>query len=184
MRHGILCCVALAWAAASPAMLSGQWVPDPAFPPTFSATAVEAAGSRQARDAKSPLVAALLNGFLLPGAGNFYAGHPGHGFRHVGLHFAGLYLVFSSVTDEGEGPLFEEDREWVAVSGVALATANLIWSIFTGIEDARAAGPPAQRTVAALKRTPWTVLRPVAPRRDPWGPRAPRVVLQLLRLNF
>jgi hypothetical protein len=184
MRDRVILSAALlatAWAGArASAQSTADFFPVSAFTLPTAASSMLALGE----GGKSPVLAAVLNGLFLPGAGNFYAGNPAHGFRHVGLHFAGAYLVFSNVSDDPEGPLFEEDQELLFVSGLALLTANLVWSVFTGIEDAKAATPRPRGEVATV----------LAPRLVPLGSAGgaergpnggtPRMGLQLLRISF
>ena len=92
----------------------------------------------QSSGEKNPAVAALLNALLFPGIGNFYAGNTGHGLRHVALAVGGgAIMVVGLGQVYGEG---QNEGDGLALAGLLVVSGNWVWSIFSGIGDARAAG--------------------------------------------
>lgn len=138
----------------------------------------------QASGGKSPLAAALLNGLVLPGLGNFYAGNTGHGVRHVALAGVG-FLVFGV----GFVQAYEygsDDGGGLLAAGVLIYVGNWAWSIFSGISDAKAAGnsdgPPGG--AASIIQPQLVPLGPLKAVGDPSGGAPRRIGLQLLRFTF
>ena len=133
---------------------------------------------------KSPAVAALLNALLLPGVGNFYAGNSGHGLRHLLLHVGGIGVVVvgaAAASDEIlTGGTIDEGSVAVLYVGLGIVTVNWVWSIFSGISDANAAGGrsaslgPRLRTLSVSSPT----LQALAPAQ------ARRVGLEVVRIGF
>ncbi len=92
---------------------------------------------------KSAALAGLLNGLILPGLGNFYAGNNGHGWRHLLIHVGGVGLLVigaAAATDDilSDGTV-DEGSFAVGYAGLAVVGINWIWSIFSGVGDANAA---------------------------------------------
>lgn len=77
---------------------------------------------------RSPLLAGLLN-YPITGLGSFYAGHRGHGTRHL-LISAALLPFCMDGCNSGR-----QLRRYVIGAGFA---ANLAWSAVTAFRDARA----------------------------------------------
>jgi hypothetical protein len=116
------------------------------FPPSVTSFADYTPGAAyltlpQSSGEKNPTVAALLNALLLPGIGNFYAGNVGHGFRHVGLGVGGTALLVAGLAECAEFSCDDSNAgQALAVAGLIVITGNWVWSIFSGIADANAAG--------------------------------------------
>jgi TM2 domain-containing membrane protein YozV len=99
----------------------------------------------QAADRKDPTVAGLLSWFI-PGLGSFYAGHSGHGIRHIAIHVGGLVLLvagLAAATDDLVCDSFgncnlEEGSFALAGVGYLVVLANDIWAIITAVGDANA----------------------------------------------
>jgi hypothetical protein len=141
---------------------------------------------RQSSGEKSPTVAALLNVLLLPGIGNFYAGNNGHGFRHLAIA-AGGGLIFAlgavdALIASDNGPRGGEGDALLVIGGVVLV-GNSVWSIFSGISDARAAGSPAATTASMIRPRLVPLALPHAVG-DPSGMATHRLGLQLVRFGF
>jgi len=138
----------------------------------------------QSSGEKSAATAALLNALLLPGIGNFYAGNSGHGLRHLGLALGG-----SAVVVVGIG-VWNADDDWergdeIIWTGLAIVAGNWVWSIFSGIEDARAAGRPGRSNgVTSLLQPKLVPLGLPSAVGDTPGVATHRLGLQLLRVTF
>jgi len=136
----------------------------------------------QSSGEKSPALAGLLNAFVLPGIGNLYAGNSGHGLRHLALTVVGgavAFLGMHKVNSTGDG------EAW-AVAGAVVLSGNWVWSIFSGIEDARAAGRPGSSNggVASILQPQLVPLGVPSVLGDPPGVTKHRLCLQLIRVAF
>lgn len=124
--------VVLAFAPAAPLRAQGPGSPGLRFGPAPPQESVQAGGST-----RSPAVAGILSLFL-PGAGSFYAGHPGHGVRHLligaassGIALIGLIVVV--VNQDGGNP---GKGGALFVAGSIAYVANDVWSVVTAVNDA------------------------------------------------
>lgn len=112
---------------------------------------------------KDPLVAGLLSALVLPGLGSFYAGHSGHGIRHVAIEAAGIAVVIGATRD---GDIFTSSSASVGILGLGVLLANAIWATVTAVDDAhahnRAIGPTSARIVGRLYAEPGVVALPHA----------------------
>jgi hypothetical protein len=138
----------------------------------------------QSSGEKSPAVAALLNALLFPGIGNFYAGNSGHGLRHVALAVGGgaiLLAGFGKVYGEGQN-----EGDGLALAGLLVVSGNWVWSIFSGIGDARAAGSSGGPGggVASIVQPKLSLLGLPRAVGDPPGVTTHRLDLQLLHVAF
>jgi hypothetical protein len=94
--------------------------------------------ARAASPSKSPELAGTLS-WLLPGAGSFYAGNVGHGFRHlvaVPLVLGATVMTYRWA-DTGSGEL-GSTQAVVLLSGALLLAGNTLWSVKTAVADAKA----------------------------------------------
>jgi len=138
---------------------------------------------RQSSGEKNATVAALLNALLLPGIGNFYAGNTGHGLRHVGLTVGGAVLILAGATESLEGGAAPDDGEALLVVGGVVLVGNWVWSIFSGISDARAAGSVTSTTASMIQPRLIPLASPQAVG-DPSGMATHRLGLELVRFGF
>ena len=140
---------------------------------------------RQSSGEKNPAVAALLNALLFAGIGNFYAGNSGHGLRHVALAVGGgAVLLVGAGKVYGEG---QNAGDGLFVAGLLVVSGNWVWSIFSGIGDAQAAGRPGGGPGggAASMIQPKLSLRGLPGAvGDPRGVTTHRLGLQLLHVAF
>ena len=86
---------------------------------------------------KSPITAGLLSGFVLPGAGSFYAGNSGHGIRHLAI--AVVSGVGIQAGSDNCGLVFSSPDDNCTLLGISAGVfiINWIWSITTGVSDAK-----------------------------------------------
>ena len=87
---------------------------------------------------KSPFTAGLLSGIVFPGAGSFYAGNSGHGIIHLAV--AGVSAVGIQAGSDSCNLVFSSPDDNCTLFGVSLGVfvVNWIWSITTGVSDAKA----------------------------------------------
>lgn len=81
---------------------------------------------------------AVFLSFLVPGAGSFYAGESGHGWRHLIVHLVGYGMVVggttSCVTAGGEDC---SEISGVATAGTVAVLGNWVWGMVTANRDAK-----------------------------------------------
>lgn len=91
---------------------------------------------------KSPALAGILSFFLPFGTGSFYAGHDGHGIRHLvfgGVTLVGTIAGLAVACDDGFD-LCDEDSPGYAVAAIFAVghLVNVIWGTVTAVGDANA----------------------------------------------
>ncbi len=131
-------------------------------------------------DSRSPQLAGVLS-FVFPfGTGSFYAGHVGHGVRHLLITtVASSVLLVSAVHDltlwgAGDGRV----NGWERAALLALL-ANWIWGTETAVNDALAynrrhrppAGPDSTRLLAARLRSATASSQPALSSGPAFAPR-------------
>ena len=159
----------------SATLSSGRWLAAEPIRPTRVSFREEAG--------KSPLLAGFLS-LYIPGAGSFYAGNSGHGYRHLlGVPVAGglLFILGAGIGDAGVVPGY---------LGLATLIGNWPWSVVTAVRDAndhnRAAssvGAPAQLLDHVYLAPRLPLLRGDPSRGPGFGGRA-RTELRLVQVRF
>ncbi|MDH3458749.1 MAG: hypothetical protein OER90_18055 [Gemmatimonadota bacterium] len=128
--------------------------------------APDATAVLQQRGEKSPWLAGILSFFLPYGTGSFYAGHNGHGIRHLvigGVTAIGMGVSLMEACIDGFS-VCDKDGTAYAVGGVfALGwVANWVWGTITAVSDANAynrgsTGASLQPGILVLEPAPGAV---------------------------
>ena len=154
-------------------------------------------GFQQQAGRKDPFVAGLLS-LLIPGVGSYYAGHNGHGTRHLLIFGVGLATYSVGTIMWTEDCLFDFDRDCqggaagsLIVVGSVVVLVNSIWGIVTAVGDANAHNQVGVTGTASVRLFGGVYVEPTIHVFSPPGPRSgadsragPRVGLQLLRWGF
>ena len=154
-------------------MSGGLWIDaDPIIRPA-------GVGFQEESGRKSTFLAGFLS-LYVPGAGSFYAGNKGHGYRHllvVPAASVSLFLIGVGMGEAGVVPGY---------LGFAALLANWPWSVVTAVRDANEHNRPAASTGAAAQLFDHVYVEPRLRllRGDSGFGGGTRVELRLVRVRF
>lgn len=90
-----------------------------------------------AKDPGLALILAVAPGFIgIHGAGSFYAGNHGHGWRHLGIGLAGIGMALAAYHSCGIG--CSDSSDTLGAAGMILYLGNWVWSTIVAQSDVRA----------------------------------------------